>query len=150
VSGSGISLKTVEALAERLAQEEGLALHPYKDTVGKLTIGHGRNLSDRGITEDEAQYLLANDIQAAVQDLDRHLPWWTGLDPVRQIVIADMCFNLGINGLLQFHHTLAAVRHGHWTAAASGMRASRWYRQVGERAVRLAKMMETGEEVEIV
>jgi len=144
-----------EALLEQLLEnDEGSGprdaagrLKPYRDSVGKLTIGYGRNLDDRGITEVEALYLLHNDVVEVEHDLDQHLPWWRGLDDVRQRVLADMAFNMGLAGLLTFHQTIAFIQAGQYPAASAGMLNSRWARQVGRRARRLAQMMETGQDV---
>ncbi|KVC46285.1 hypothetical protein WI72_32110 [Burkholderia ubonensis] len=76
--------------------------------------------------------------------LDLHLSWWRQLDEVRQRVIANMAFNMGVATLLAFKNTLAAVQRGAYDIAAAGMKASRWYSQVGQRAVRLRSAMETG------
>ena len=59
-------------------------------------------------------------------------------------MLADMCFNLGINRLLGFKNTLAAIKAGDYEAAADGMLASMWAKQVGKRAHRLIKMMREG------
>jgi lysozyme len=131
-------------LIDRLIAEEGLKLKPYRDTVGKLSIGIGRNLDDVGITEAEARLLLSNDIDRAANEVDAALPWFVGLDAVRQSALIDMAFNMGIAGLLTFTNTLAAIKEGRWADAAAGMLASKWATQVGARAERLAKMMETG------
>ena len=134
-----------EARAVRLIQRhEGLRLLPYRDTVGKWTIGYGRNLSDRGITRSEAECLLRNDLRDVTAGLDRLLPWWRELDVVRRAVLVDMAFNLGVGGLVKFTTPLAAVRVGQWEAAAAGLMRSKWARQVGARAVRLATMMRLG------
>ena len=133
-----------DRLIRHLIRDEGLRLKPYVDTVGKVTIGIGRNLTDNGISEGEAYAFLENDLDKVEEALDRSLPWWRGLDAVRQEVLQNMAFNLGIGGLLGFKNTLAAVRAGLWTNAARGMRASKWARQVGARAGRLASAMETG------
>lgn len=135
-------------LRAALMHSEGLRLKPYRDTVGVLTIGYGRNLDHVGISEDEAALMLENDITAALEGLDLFLPWWRRLDGVRQRVLADMAFNLGVTKLLKFRNTLAAVQRGDYRAAARGMRNSLWARQVKGRAVRLATMMETGRDVE--
>ena len=118
---------------------------PYEDSVGKVTIGYGRNLTDRGISETEARYLLMNDIQDHLSELRKALHWFDSLDEVRQEVLANMAFNLGVPGLLKFKNTLSAVHDGNYTTAAHGMLDSKWASQVGHRAVELAKMMETGE-----
>lgn len=128
-----------------IQRHEGLRLHPYRDTVGKLTIGYGRNLIDRGLTQAEAECLLRNDLRDVTAGLDRVLPWWRGLDVVRRAVLVDMAFNMGVGGLAKFTTTLEAVRGGRWTAAATGMMKSRWAKQVGARSVRLAEMMLTGQ-----
>lgn len=127
-----------------LSRDEGVKLKPYRDTVGKLTIGVGRNLDDVGISADEADNMLQNDIAAVCGALDDHLPWWEFVDPIRQRVLVNMCFNMGIGALLGFHDTLAAVQAGNWQAAHDGMLASHWANEVGARAQRLAAMMLTG------
>jgi lysozyme len=134
------------ALKEELIRDEGLRLKPYRDTVGKLTIGVGRNLDDVGITKDEAMHLLECDIRRVKDDLDHALSWWRGLDDVRQRVLVNMAFNLGITRLMGFKNTLAAMRAGNYVDAAKGMLDSKWAKQVGERATRLAAMMVEGDE----
>lgn len=131
-------------LREQLILDEGLRLKPYTDTVGKLTIGVGRNLTDKGISNAEAMSLLENDIASHVEDLDRDLPWWRQLSEARQQVLANMCFNLGITKLLMFKNTLDHVARGEYDQAAEGMLASLWASQVGPRAQRLAKLMRDG------
>ena len=131
-------------IEERLSQEEGRKNKPYTDTVGKLSIGVGRNLTDVGLSDDEIDYLLANDIKRATVSLNTALPWWTSLDSVRQKVLLDMCFNMGINSLLEFHNTLSFMQAGDYNSAANGMLNSLWAKQVGIRADKLAVMMRTG------
>ena len=128
-----------------LTRDEGLRLKPYRDTVGKLTIGIGRNLDDVGISQDEAMHLLDNDIARTTAALDKAIPWWRSLNDVRQRVVVNMAFNLGVAGLLGFKNTLAAMKAGRYADAAGGMLASKWATQVGERAKRLADMMAKGE-----
>lgn len=131
-----------------LVRDEGEVLHAYQDHLGWWTIGVGRLIDKRrggGITAEESRYLLANDLARFAAELDERLPWWRSLDAVRQRVVLNMAFNLGVSGLLSFRNTLAAVKRGDYAAAAAGMQASKWSRQVGQRAVRLAAMMSTGE-----
>lgn len=134
-----------ELLARILEEHEGVRLKPYKDTVGKITIGVGRNLDDVGLDHREVTFLLDNDIDRVIGDLDLRLGWWRQLDQVRQLVIADMCFNLGITGLLGFKKTLRAISDGRYEDGARMMLQSKWAKQVGRRARRLAEMMRTGE-----
>jgi lysozyme len=133
-----------EKLLAELEVDEGLRLKPYRDSVGKLTIGIGRNLDDKGISEAAARFLLGEDVLEVEAGLDEALPWWRQQEEVRQRVLANMAFNMGLAGLLQFTNTLAAVREGRYEDAASGMLTSLWARQVGPRATRLAEMMRTG------
>lgn len=133
-----------ERLAETLMVDEGFNGRPYPDTEGKTTIGFGRNLTDNPLTKAEAAMLLGADVSRAILDLDRRLPWWRSLDPVRQQVLANMAYNLGITRLCGFVRMLAACKAGLWQNAADEMRNSQWARQVGARAHRLAKEMETG------
>jgi len=133
------------AMTRQLRLHEGERLKPYRCTAGKLTIGVGRNLEDRGITAEESAYLLANDISREERELLRALPWAATLDEVRQRVLLDMSFNMGLGTLLTFKRTLAAVQGGEFTKAAAMMLESRWAGQVGERAQRLSRMMATGQ-----
>lgn len=124
-----------------LKLDEGLRRKPYRDSVGKLTLGIGRNLDDVGISEAEAEYLLNNDIDRTIDDLNRLLPWWQQLDEPRRRVLLNMGFNLGVTGLAKFTQTLAAVREGRYSDAAALMLRSKWAGQVGDRARRLAELM---------
>lgn len=135
-----------DAMVRQLRLHEGERLKPYRDTVGKLTIGIGRNLDDRGITADESAMLLSNDIGDVERELQRALPWVTALDEVRQRVLLDMAFNMGVPGLLAFKKTLGAVQAGQYQQAATMMLDSRWAGQVGQRAERLSRMMATGKD----
>jgi len=133
-------------LAAQLVIDEGLKPKVYKDSLGIETIGVGRNLRDKGLSPLEIQFLLANDIDDVCRDLDRSLPWWRVMNETRQNVLANMCFNMGIARLLGFKKALAAMKEERWSDAATEMRSSKWAEQVGDRAKRLAKLMERGEE----
>lgn len=124
-----------------LKRDEGLRLKPYRDTVGKLTIGYGRNLDDVGITEDEAEYMLEGDIEHVLEQLDRTLPWWNDLNESRKRALVNMAFNLGIGGLLKFKKMLAALKAGDYEHAAVEALDSRWAKQVGQRADRIAELL---------
>ncbi|WP_153076880.1 glycoside hydrolase family protein [Paraburkholderia bonniea] len=130
-------------LLAELDRDEGRRLKPYLDTVGKTTIGVGRNLTDVGISDAECDAMLQLDVDRTAEWLDRNLAWWRQLDAVRQRVLLNMAFNLGA-GLLTFTSTLAATQHGEYRRAADGMLASKWAVQVGARAQRLATMMKNG------
>lgn len=133
-------------LIRQLKLHEGVKLKAYKCTADKTTIGVGRNLDDLGITEDEADYLLANDIERIKIALMREIPWMEKLNDVRQRVLLDMAFNLGIAGLLRFKKTLKAVEDGEYEKAGRMMLDSKWATQVGKRADRLSVMMNIGKD----
>lgn len=133
-------------IIDDLVRDEGLRLKPYKDSVGKTTIGIGRNLDDVGINKEEAFALCNNDLDDVEGDLDFNLPWWRNMNEVRQRALGNMCFNLGIVRLLKFSNMLRFLKEGSYNLAAVEMRASKWYDQVGIRATRLEQMVRTGEE----
>lgn len=138
------------SITDQLIQHEGIELHAYQDSLGFWTIGVGRLIDGRkggGISHNEALTLLKHDINSVMNDLDKWFPWWDKLDGVRQRVMIDMCFNLGVDGLRKFKTTLNHIEDGDWKEASRAMRASLWHTQVGNRAERLARMMESGEDV---
>jgi lysozyme len=146
----------IAVMRDELIRDESIRLKPYLDCCGKLrneckcpvkgklTIGIGRNLDDVGISRVEAIEMNDADIYRAAGELDMHLNWWQQLDPVRQRVMLNMCFNLGIDKLIGFKNTLAKIKSGDYQGAADGMLQSLWARQVGDRAKRLAELMRRG------
>ena len=130
-------------LRAMLIRHEGVRLKPYKDSVGKLTIGIGRNLDDKGITQSEAELMLTHDIQEVEEEAFR-LKWFLKLNEVRQDVILNMLFNLGTTRLLGFKKMIAAIERGDYERAADEMMDSKWASQVGSRATELAHMMKVG------
>lgn len=135
------------ALLNELLRDEGLVTHAYADSLGYLTIGVGRLIDKRkggGITKEEALFLLANDVDKVVGELDTKLPWWRTLSETRQRVLVNMGFNLGVGGLIGFKNTLEMIRTGRYSEAATAMLRSKWAKQVGARATRLSEMMRNG------
>ena len=142
-------------LKAQLQKDEGWRRRRYKDTEGYWTIGMGHNIdadphytlteADEPLTDAQIDVFADHDIARAVADLDQYANWWRAMEEPRQRVLANMCFNLGWPKLSQFKNTLTAMHFGDYAAAAAGMRASLWTKQVGDRAERLAKIMETGE-----
>jgi lysozyme len=134
------------ALRKQLIRHEGLRLLPYRDTVGLLTIGCGRNIEARGITEAEAMFLLDNDIDLCVRQLTAKFIWFQELDSIRQRAMVDLCFNMGIAGLSNFRTALAAMGRDDFDAAANAFQDSAWFRQVKSRGPRVVHMIRTGTE----
>lgn len=144
LSGLGADLNR---LKEDLIRDEDMRRKPYTDSVGKMTIGVGRNLDDVGITETEALMLLDNDIRRLCMSpalhsiIDRH-------DSVRQEALLNMAFNIGITRLLMFKKMIAALDEFDYGKAADEMVDSRWYMQVGARADRLVYMVRHGKRMQ--
>ena len=137
----------IQKLVEQLKVEEGLRLKPYVDTVGKVTIGYGKNLTDNGITEVQALDFLMEEINQVMEELPPKISFWNGLSEVRQRVLADMAFNMGVPTLLSFKKMLTYLKLGEYNLAADQMENSLWYEQVKGRAVKLTKMMRTGKDL---
>ena len=133
----------ISKLKSQLTPEEGVRFKPYPDSVGKLTIGIGHNL-DVPLSQQAVDQIFCDDIAQVTADLNLHLPWWTGLDDVRQRVIADMAFNEGLGGLLGFHNMLTCLQARDYVGASNEMLLSLWAKQVGPRAAKLAHMMKSG------
>ena len=134
----------LEALKAELTRDEGIGFKPYKDSVGKLSVGVGHNLDDVPISYRAIMQILEDDILNVMGQLNAHVAWWPSLNDVRQRVLANMAFNLGINGLLAFKQMLMAAQDSDFERAAKEMLDSKWAKQVGARATRLAQMMRTG------
>ena len=134
----------METLEEQLIRHEGYRQFPYKCSAGVLTVAIGRNLKDRGISEDEAKYMLHNDITICKQELNLLYPIVNRLNEARHNVLINMCFNIGIVRLGKFKRMWAALEVGNYNEAARQMMDSRWATQVGKRADELAGIMEKG------
>jgi lysozyme len=134
-----------ERLRDDLVKDEAIRLKPYRDKKGKLTIGIGRNLDDKGLSLREAYFILGNDISDVSTELFERFPWMLKLNDVRQNVFLNMAFNMGVQGLSEFKLTLAYAQGGHFDMAAREMLDSDWFKDVGDRAVRLSKQMAMGE-----
>lgn len=132
-----------ERLVALLVHHEGESLVPYTDTVGKVTIGVGRNLTDRGISMKTSRQMLDEDLDDAITTLARYA-WFGTMNAVRQRAMIDMHFNLGASRFREFKKMIAALDHADFKTAAKEMLHSPWASQVGTRAVTLARMIETG------
>ena len=151
---------------KKLITHEGLRLEVYKDSLGIDTIGIGRNLEDRGITKEEldwmdipnmaivhtmgiteadAMYLAENDVQIVEEELVRAHPCVNKLDAVRQLVVMDMAFNMGVPRLCKFKKMWNAIHEENYIAAAKEMLDSRWAIQVKSSSTKLANAMHNGE-----
>lgn len=147
-----ISEQNEMILVSELRRDEDVEHVEYLDSEGVPTTGVGHNLRASPLpsgwtfplTDVQVDQLLETDLENTYRDLSRAVPWWSGLDDVRQRVLCNMCFNMGITRLLGFKNMLAAMQRGQYTDAAFEMLHSKWAAQVKQRAVRLAFQMRNG------
>jgi len=132
-------------LIETLKRHEGVKDTLYKCTADKWTIGVGRNLEDVGLSEDEIDYLLQNDIERTKNLIERYMPWYSDLDEVRQEALINFVFNVGIGTAMKFKNAMAALEAHDYDTAAVEMMDSNWAKQVGNRAEEVTEMIRTGE-----
>lgn len=132
-----------EQIDDWIKKHEGLRLKPYLDTVGKLTIGYGRNIDDLGITLEEAEFLLQNDLKRCRQQL-APFSWYVNQPKNVQDALLNMCFNIGISRLLGFRKMIVALTVKDYTKAAIEALDSKWATQVGQRAKDVALMIRQG------
>ena len=132
-------------LIETLRRHEGVKNTLYKCTSDKWTIGVGRNLEDVGLSEEEIDILLLNDIKRTKELMDDYIPWYNDLDEVRQEALINFVFNVGIGTAMKFKKAMAALEAHDYNTAAIEMLDSNWAKQVGSRAEEVTQMIKTGE-----
>ena len=131
-------------LKKDLIKDEGFRQFPYMCKSEKLTIGIGRNIDDVGISENEANFLLENDIKRSIKDAESIFNL-NEMNQVRKEVIVNMIFNLGKTRFLTFKKTIQAIKDQDYMKAGSEMMDSKWFKQVGSRSSRLVQEMKSGE-----
>lgn len=136
-----LHVKNPEILVAQIKRDEGFRLKPYTDTVGKTTIGVGRNLTDDGISPHEADVMLRSDLVSAIHAARETFPEFDSIPAPAQEVIVGMIFNLGHHGFLKFYHMIQAIREGHWSEAARECLNSTAARQLPKRYERYAKKL---------
>ena len=135
-----------DKLLEMLKRHEGVRSHVYLCSAGYETIGVGRNISKSGLgmSADEVDYLLENDIERVIKELSSEYPWFKDLDDVRKDAMIDISFNLGATRLRGFKRALAAMEVADYKTAAKEFLDSKWSRDVKGRATELCYMIEMG------
>ena len=136
----------MKELIDQLKRHEGVRTHVYLCPAGFETIGVGRNISESGLglTEDEIEYLLINDIKRCNQELTNNFKWYLELNRARQYAMVNLCFNLGLPTLFKFKNALKSMEAGLFDEAADHFLDSRWARQVGDRAIEITSTIRTG------
>lgn len=135
-----------EKLRDQLIRDEGYKPSAYTDSLGYTTVGVGHLIDARKggrLPDSIIQDLLDYDIRDTIGKLFVALPWISQLSTVRQSVLVNMAFNMGVDGLLEFKHMLEALQAGNYYESANQMLNSKWATQVGSRATRLAQQMQT-------
>ncbi|HAW81655.1 MAG TPA: lysozyme, partial [Balneola sp.] len=110
----------------------------------KLTIGVGRNLDDVGITDEEARYLLKNDIARVAGECMAEFTWFSDLTDQRREAIINLVFNMGLSKFKQFKKTISYIEQGLFELAGTELLDSNYARQVGNRSIRVANMLADG------
>jgi lysozyme len=142
-------------LTEQLRLEESKRLTVYDDdngepivpgyrVIGHPTIGIGRALDTNGISDDESEYLFANDVAHVRIELTKRIPWITSMNEPRQAVFLGMAYQMGVGGFLQFKNSIAMAKSGEYEACAKNLLKSLWAKQTPERAYRMAEQMRLG------
>ena len=142
----------MEKLIAMIKRHEGVETHAYECSEGKVTVGVGRNIDQEGgigLSDDEVDYLLQNDIERVVKELSAEYPWFSDLDDVRRDAMVDISFNLGATRLRLFKRALSAMEAGKYKEAATEFLDSKWARQVGGRALELTDMISSGEYADV-
>ena len=134
----------MRSIIRTIKKNEDLRLKPYHCTANKLSIGYGRNLDDQGITESEAEAMLLNDIGHSIDDLFKIFPAFSEFTYNRTMALIDMMYNLGCSRFSKFKRMIAAIKKNDWEEAAKEAKDSRWYYQVGNRAVKNVELLRGG------
>ena len=134
-------------LTEMLRRHEGVETHAYKCTSGKITVGVGRNIDPDGglgLSDDEIDVLLENDIDRSIKELGAAFNWFSDLNEARRDAMIDLAFNLGLPRLLKFKNALAAMAEADYDLAAAEFMDSKYASQVKDRAIEICAMIKTG------
>ena len=144
----------MEKLLETLKRHEGVKHHAYRDSLGVLTIGCGRNISDSrrhhglGLSDAEIDYMLQNDIERTIKELSSEYPWFNDLEEgARRDAIINMHFNLGRLRFATFKRAIAHMEKANHKEAATEFLHSKWAKQVKGRALEVTDMILTNDYV---
>jgi lysozyme len=135
---------TKQSLKKRIEKHEGRRAKPYKDTLGNMTGGVGRNLEAIPFSQDEMDLMFENDFKRAVRGAES-FPEYRSLSEARQGVILELCFWIGPGGLRKFVRMWAAIRTHRWEKAKKELLDSKLHSQVPGRTEMLANVLLTGE-----
>jgi len=126
-----------------ICRHEGYTQFPKPDAKNTMEVGHGTNLTLRGISRDEADYITRNDVNR-LMNWYSSFPFFARLTVNRKAALLDMAYELGEAGIDDFAHMLAALDAENYEAAADAMLKSKWASQVPTRAADDAHLMREG------
>lgn len=128
---------------------------PYDDKTGKtvvlptggnITIGVGRNLTGKGLSQKEILYLFNNDLEEALEIARRIFPSFDCYSENRRLGLVNLIFNMGegnsVRGFRSFENTIEAIKDENWSRAVANLKNSLWFTQVGNRAPRVCALLE--------
>lgn len=127
-----------------IKKHEGFRSKPYICTAGKMTIGYGRNIEDIGISEQEATFLIKNDINRSIIELEFIFSDFNTFSENRQNALIDMIFNLGSNRFNSFKKMIKAINKNDWNEASIQAENSKWHNQVKNRALTIERLLKHG------
>ena len=132
------------SLLSSVIVHEGFSRYIYLDSVGVRTVGFGRNLDDRGISREEAEMLLLNDLETSTKEAKKFEFYENLTSNNRRDVIVEMIFNMGLTRFKKFKKTIKAIENKDFASAADEMLDSKWAKQVGQRALTLSNKFRAG------
>lgn len=138
----------IENIIKIVKKHEGFRAKPYKDTVGKLTIGYGHNLDDNGLSENICELILLEDLNVSLTDCMSLYPKFTSFSRDAHAALISMAFNLGRPKLSKFVKMNTAINAGDFTAAADHAMDSKWARQLPNRSKELSELLRRNKDVQ--
>ena len=140
-------------LQDEIADDEGVMYETYRCSLGHLTGGIGHLITEwdedmysgpvgTKIPHEQVDKWFNMDITRTIQDCKIIFTTFDSLPQDAQLVIANMCFQLGRPRLSKFKKFIAAVNDENWMLAGEEMQDSRWYKQTTNRADRLIERIQ--------
>ena len=143
----GLHRNMTDKIIEMLRLHEGVEQYVYTDHLGYETIGVGRCIRKNvglGLSDDEINYLLSNDVDRCVKELGASFSWFSALNEARRDAMINLCFQLGLTKLLKFKNFLASMQEGDYEAASTHLLDSLYARQTPARADEVAEIIVSG------
>lgn len=137
----------IEEIRKQLELDEGRVRWVYKDSLGYWTIGVGCLVDERkggGLRDNEIDFIFSNRLSEVLAEMSTRLPWTARLDDARKGALANMCFQMGVDGLMGFPHMLQSLQAMNYNAAYQECLDSDWHKQTPNRCEKVARQILTG------